>query len=150
MTDDVKKTYFKSLLTGKAFQKTYELFGGVVTVLFEMPKGTLLSAQRTALTSAKKDANITSINDIVLLASLVRIDICDEDDDDTVCAYEKSYEQRESLLLDAENSIKELEASCDYALLSCVRDALMSFGTLIKAISETGLDKNFYEGAGLR
>ena len=148
LTDDVKKEYFRTLLTNKPFRKEYDLFDGVVTVVFEVSKGALLTAQRAAMNNA--DIRVMhTINDIVLLSNLVSIATYDETVEERKFLYEKDVNARIKALEDIEGSLNELENSVDYVLLACVRRVLDEFGILVKTLADAGLDANFYKGDGL-
>ena len=148
LSEDVKKAYFKTLLTNKPFSKEYELFDGTVKIVFEMSKGALLTAQRTAMNKID-NMTMSAINDVVLLSNLVSISTYDSDVEESNILYEKNVDERIEALSDIEGSIKVLEDTVDYVLLACVRKVMEEFGLLVKTLVDNGLDENFYKGDGL-
>lgn len=150
LSEDTKKAYFKSLLTQKPFGKEYVMFDGMLKVAFEMPHKEILSAQRSAIKSIKDTFDSQIITDIMLLSCLSAVVVVDTDTDEELVIYEADKDARVEKLTDPEQAINELMSNTDYAVLTATREALTMFGKLLQAITDVGLDRNFYEGAGLR
>lgn len=150
LSEDVKKAYFKAMLVQKPFTKEYTLFDGCLKVVLEMPSKDILIAQKKAIASIDNILNTQAITDIMLLSCLVSATLVDEDADEETVIYEADKDSRIALLETPEESIESLMMKCDYAVLTAIRETLTMFGKLLNAITNVGLDKNFYEGAGLR
>lgn len=150
LSEDVKKAYFKAMLVQKPFTKEYTLFDGCLKVVLEMPSKDILIAQKKAIASIDNILNTQAITDIMLLSCLVSATLIDEDADEETVIYEADKDSRIELLETPEESIESLMLKCDYAVLTAIRETLTMFGKLLNAITNVGLDKNFYEGAGLR
>jgi hypothetical protein len=150
ITDDVKKEYFKTLLTQKAFKHQYSAFDGGLLITFEMPTKDLLVAQRAALNNDDNMLSVTAITDIMLLSCLTDVTLVDSDVEESTNIYTASTEKRIEYLSDPVASMDEVTKHFDYVVLSSIRESLSLFGKLLQALTDNGLDKNFYEGAGLR
>lgn len=148
LSDDVKKEYFKTLLTNKPFSKEYELFDGAVRITFEVAKGELVTAQRTAINNTT-NMTINTINDVLLISALAKVVTYDNDTDEVKTLYIKDAAARTDALKSLSSSIEELEQTVDFVLLACVRRTLEEFSRLVKALTDNGLDENFYKGDGL-
>ena len=150
LSEDAKKAYFKAMLVQKPFTKEYTLFDGCLKVVLEMPNKDILVAQKKAIASIDNILNTQAITDIMLLSCLVSATLVDEDANEETVIYEADKDSRIALLETPEESIESLMRKCDYAVLTAIRETLTMFGKLLNAITNVGLDKNFYEGAGLR
>lgn len=148
VSEDIKKAYFKTLLTNKPFCKEYEILNGAVKIVFEMSRGRLLTAQRKALHNTA-NITMTTLNDVLLLSNLVSISSYDDDLEETTVIYERTADERAQALDDVQASIAELEETVDYVILACVRRVMDEFGLLVKTLIDNGLDENFYKGDGL-
>lgn len=149
INEEDKKAYFKTLITKKPFQKTFELMDGTIKVTFEVVSGELLKMQNRALRDEPANTDIVTINDLLICSALTKVQVYDEDTEDLIVMYEREYAERVDMFEDINAAIDELSGSFDQIMLTYIRAAFTKFGTLMKALIDGGLDKNFYEGAGL-
>jgi hypothetical protein len=136
---DVKE-YVRCLLGKKKFSKTYPLFNGEVTLRYE-----LVGQKESALLSAALDA-VDKSDAVKMMTAALRLKLLfylRQFNGDSFSPPEEIPEGWESSLFN-----KRFEAYGEDMPVLASR-VLMEFMRLTEMLPEAGLDRGFYEGAGL-
>ena len=148
IAEDIVKEYFKAALAQEPFRKTYQLFGGLLEVVFEEATGKLLQMQEKAL-RAKNSEDVVGISDAMdfaLLPSLVSISYKQADTGLVQEVYSATPEQRIELLTTA--TLPEALADMPIVKLQAIRNSFANFAKLCADLVVASQDKAFWTGGG--
>lgn len=146
-SSELLRDYFKCMLGQVPFQKTYELFNGVLTVVFEEPTGKLLRLQEKEASKrlANKDNTISDALDFAIIPALVSIAL-ENEGVGRKYLYQADAGRRERLLEDGVVP-PELD-NMPLVSLQAVRNTYGEFSQLCARLVRASQDENFWQGDG--
>lgn len=147
VSDDVLQEYLRCTLGGRTFSKKFEFGNGKVSMTFEVVPAELnLMLERIIDNTTLSNAEII---DLRMLMSLSEITAFDEQTSGIKTLYKMSLEDRKKLLEAPTKATEALVKNMDSVLLQIVRRINIAFIMLINEITDSLLNKDFYDGVGL-
>lgn len=145
-TEQVKE-YFKCIIAQIPFTKSYELFNGLMTVVFEEPTGKLLRLQEKEASKriAAKDDTISDALDFAVLPALVSVTLSN-DGFGSKTLYAADINRRTQIMEKG-----EIPAELDnmpLVSLQAIRNVYGEFSRLCGQLVRAAQDENFWRGVG--
>ena len=147
VTEELTQDYFVAALAQTPFSKTYELYGGALTVTFEEATGKLLRLQERALVERAKNgqASIADAADFSLVSSLVSV-IQSPKEGAARVLYRTELPERIQMLEKME--LPDALLNMPMIQLQALRSSYNEFSRLCASLMLAAQDKNFWKGAG--
>ena len=143
--DDLEN-YFKTALAQVPFSKTYDLYGGLLQLVFEEATGKLLRLQERAIMDITKEGgSISDAADYSMLSSLVEVRQVPHEGASKIL-YSADKERREKML--EEHKIPEELLSMPMIQLQSLRNTYVVFTKHCAALMNAAQDENFWKGVG--
>ena len=144
---EVVKEYFKCILAQQPFQKSYELFNGMMTIVLEEPTGKLLRLQEKEANRriAAKENTISDALDFAVLPALVSVTLANDGFGSRVL-YAVDMARRIKILETGE--IPEELDNMPLVSLQAIRNVYGEFSQLCGQLVHASQDENFWKGAG--
>lgn len=140
------ESYFKTALAQVPFSKTYELYGGLLQLVFEEATGKLLRLQERAIMELSKDlGSMSDAADYSMLASLVEVRQVPHEGSSKVL-YAADIQRREKLL--EEHKIPDELLNMPMIQLQTLRNTYVTFTRHCEALMNAAQDENFWKGVG--
>ena len=147
VTEELVQAYFAAALSQTPFRKTYELYGGALTVSFEEATGKLLRLQEKAIVERSKNgqASIADAADFSLVSSLCEV-IQHPKEGSARVLYKAGMAERIQILEKME--LPDTLINMPMIQLQALRSTYNEFSKLCAGLMLAAQDENFWKGAG--
>ena len=148
--DDAMQAYLRATLSGERFTKTFKIADGKILVTFTELPSTVADKLQTILRGIPAERLLDKAVDYKLLLSLLKVEFVDNCDGVIHTKYE-AYDDDERLkaINNLDSAFTTFSESFDESTLRLLRQLAITFGLLVKTITDSMLNSDFYEGVGL-